>query len=387
MSTLQTSLTKNRTLRVSLLSGLALVLLGAVLAITNGTTRPADAVVASSGGGASLCFGTVAVPQMNANTESIIDQESNLIVRTIGVGAQPSDNTFSGDGRYLFVSEYADQSIAMIDTSTNQILRTIQIGEYVGKIVSNFDGSVVWIGTQENGTYDPHLREVQTSDGSIIASFNSYYADKLLLSPDGNTIWLLSIDYPNTVVRELNAATLSETSATTLPLYAYGYALNSTGSIMYIADAESPGLGIAAFNTQTKNYTTLTRNLPIQSIAISPSGDTLYAVGGSYGSRSFYVIDIATDTWTLEPSIGALVSAGFLVGSKVSADGSKLYISNSNYAQGRIVVVDTADPSINTVIPMELNSAATVCPLAVDPAAPVTTTTAGADPLAPAFTG
>jgi len=379
-----------RTLRVSLLSALALVLLGAVLAITNGSTLSAGAVVPSSGGGASLCYGAVAVPQQTADTESILDQESNLIVHTIGTGALPTGNAYSGDGRYLFVGEFGGLSVQMIDTSNNQIVRVLQLGEHAGNaLVSNYDGSVIWLGTQENINYTPHVRKIQTSDGSVIASFDGSYADGLRLSPDGNTIWMLNVNYPDTVVNELDAATLSLTSATTVPVFFHGAALSSNGSVLYIADGLDSGNGIAAFDTQTKTYTTLGPSIGIQSLSISPTNSTLYFVGGPFGSFALYVLDIASNTWTQHVELGTAISGGWISGSQITADGSKLYITNSNYAQGGLVVVETANPDTAVFVPMEIVSIAAVCPLLADPAAPTTTTstTSGSDPVAPAFTG
>jgi hypothetical protein len=366
------------------------VLLGAVLAVTNGSTLTAGAAVSSNGGGESLCFGTVAVPQWAADTESIIDQSANLVVHTIGTGANPWSNTYSGDGRYLFISEYSGESIRMIDTSNNQLVRILQLGEFAGLgFVSNNDGSIIWTATQD-ATSAPHVREIQTSDGSVIASIDGFIADDLLLSPDGNTIWMLSVNYPKTVVVELDAATLTLTSSTSLPLYYHGATLNSTGSILYIADDINPGIGIAAFDTQSKSYTTLGPTIGIHSVAISPSDSTLYFVGGESGSYFLYILDIAAGTWTQHLALASTTAGGWVRGSRVTADGSKLFITNDYYAQGGLVVVETANPDTATFIPMQVSAPVAVCPLLADPAAPTTTTsttTAATDPVAPAFTG
>ena|GEM_PF-1846391 len=379
-----------RTLRVSFLSALALVLLGAVLAVTNGSTLTAGAAVSSNGGGESLCFGTVAVLRSNDSAESIIDQSTNLIVHTIGTGADPANNTYSGDGRYLFVGEYTGESIIMIDTSNNQIIHTFQLGEHVtSEFVSNDDGSIVWAAVLEDVTYAPHVRKIQTSDGSVLASFDGR-ADGLLLSPDGNTLWALSVDYPNTLVNELSAATLSLTSSTTVPAYYQSATLNSTGSVLYIADDINPGIGIAAFDTQSKSYTTLGPTIGIHSVAISPSDSTLYFVGGEFGSFFLYILDIAAGTWTQHLALASTTAGGWIRGSRVTADGSKLFITNDYYAQGGLVVVETANPDTATFIPMQVSAPVAVCPLLADPAAPSTTTsttTAATDPVAPAFTG
>jgi len=366
------------------------VLLGAVLAVTNGSTLTAGAAVSSNGGGESLCFGTVAVLRSNDSAESIIDQSTNLIVHTIGTGADPANNTYSGDGRYLFVGEYTGESIIMIDTSNNQIIHTFQLGEHVtSEFVSNDDGSIVWAAVLEDVTYAPHVRKIQTSDGSVLASFDGR-ADGLLLSPDGNTLWALSVDYPNTLVNELSAATLSLTSSTTVPAYYQSATLNSTGSVLYIADDINPGIGIAAFDTQSKSYTTLGPTIGIHSVAISPSDSTLYFVGGEFGSFFLYILDIAAGTWTQHLALASTTAGGWIRGSRVTADGSKLFITNDYYAQGGLVVVETANPDTATFIPMQVSAPVAVCPLLADPAAPSTTTsttTAATDPVAPAFTG
>jgi len=385
----QKSRLRIRSLRTLLTTALALTLLGTVFALTNGSTLTAGAAVSSNGGGESLCFGTVAVPQWNADTESIIDQSANLVVHTIGTGANPWSNTYSGDGRYLFVNEYSGQSIRMIDTSNNQLVRILQLGEFAGLgIVSNNDGSIIWTATQEANSA-PHVRKIQTSDGSVVASFDGSIADDLLLSPDGNTIWVLSVNYPNTDVKELNAATMSLTSSTAVPAFYKSATLNSTGSVLYIADGINPGIGIVAFDTQSKNFTTLGPTIGIQSVSISPSDSTLYFVGGESGSYFLYILNIADGTWTQHVALASATAGGWIRGSRITADGSKLYLTNDYYAQGGIVVVETANPDTAVFIPMQVSVPVAVCPLLIDPAAPPTTTstTSGADPVAPAFTG
>lgn len=382
----QSPLFRLRTARFSIISVIALALLGAVLALTNGSSLSAGAITTATAGasGTSLCYGEVAVPQENADTATIIDQHSNLITHTIGVEAQPTFAHYSGDGRFLFVSSFNAHSIDVVDTSTNTVLRTLSLGAvHPLRFVSNFDGSILWVNLYDGTNYT--LQKIDAVSGAQLVpqvAFGQAYS--LLLSPDETTLWIaqssLSVD-----MFELNAMTLVTQSITLMGGYGWSFSMNSDGTTIYMADPN--GTGVLVFDTATKAVTQLGTITDLRELVVSPSGTTLYGVRvNGWPALQAVAIDTTTGAVTQGVNINSLVSGGATNGLAITADGTKLYYSYINYANGGLVVVETANFNTGTFIPLEIYTAAATCPLAADPT-PTVPTTVAPDPVAPAFTG
>lgn len=379
-------LVRRRSTQLALVFGLAIALVGSALAFTNSSTVNAAAMSTAGigSGGASYCYGQLIVPQTNADTATIINQSTDLITQTIGVGAQPMTATYSGDGRLSFVGTYGGQSVDVIDTTDNSINRTLQVNQRVFGVESNFDGSVLWVYSYDGSVF--HVTKIDTATGSTLATFVllSNVLD-LVLSPNESTLWVVEDAYPDTRIRELNASTLTLVSSTQIPIYPYQTAINASGSTLYMPDVN--GSGVAAFDTQSLTTTMFGPAISYNGAALSPSGTTLYTVG-STGTYEMYSFDLSNNTWTVGIDLSTIAQITYLNnGMAITADGSKLYISNMNYGSGGLFVVETADISAASFIPTEIYARAATCPLAIDPAgSATTTTTAVTDPVVPAFT-
>lgn len=379
-------LVRRRSTQLALVFGLAIALVGSALAFTNSSTVNAAAMSTAGigSGGVSYCYGQLIVPQTNADTATIINQSTDLITQTIGVGAQPMTATYSGDGRLSFVGTYGGQSVDVIDTTDNSINRTLQVNQRVFGVESNFDGSVLWVYSYNGSVF--HVTKIDTATGSTLATYVvlSNVLD-LVLSPNESTLWVVEDAYPDTRIHELNASTLTLVSSTQIPIYPYQTAIDASGSTLYMPDAN--GSGVAAFNTQSLTTTVFGPAISYNGAALSPSGTTLYTVG-SNGTREMYSFDLSNSTWTVGIDLSTIAQITYLNnGMAITADGSKLYISNMDYGSGGLFVVETADISAASFIPTEIYARAATCPLAIDPAGSATTTTsAETDPVVPAFT-
>jgi YVTN family beta-propeller protein len=60
------------------------------------------------------------VANFGANTVSSIDTSTDHVVQTLTVGNAPSSLAFNEDGTLLFVANYCDKTISLVDTSGDQ---------------------------------------------------------------------------------------------------------------------------------------------------------------------------------------------------------------------------------------------------------------------------
>ena len=377
-----TKLFRARPVRLSVVAAAGIAVLALSLMVSNGSATNAEAAGASStaNGGASLCYGEVAVTQRNADTATIIDQNTALVTHTIGVVDAPGPTTFSGDGRLLFVGGVG---ISVIDTSTNTVIQTLPIGGlHVGHLVTNFDGSLIYAVVSDNSTES--VIAINRATGTTVASYPVAFGHQgfgVLLSTDGSTLWYIDATTPTSTAIELNASTLALVSSTAIPAYSFPSALH--GNTIYFGDLI--GNGVLTMNTQTHVIVPVGPTGIVWAIAISPDGSTMYSINGQ--SAQLIVTNLTTNTSTSGLQLNTVAPQDLIPDIAITADGSKLYVMASNYAEGGLIAIATASPNAGTFIPMEIYNNASTCPLASDPASIVTTTTVAADPVAPSFTG
>jgi len=71
----------------------------------------------------------VYVGNFKDNTVSVIDTATAKVVSTIPVSAGPHGMALSADGRWLFVSGDGSSTVSVIDTSTDRVANTIEVGK------------------------------------------------------------------------------------------------------------------------------------------------------------------------------------------------------------------------------------------------------------------
>lgn len=102
------------------------------------------------------------VSNINSNSVSVIDLDTNQIIKTIscGIGAEGIDIT--PDGEEVWVANNKDNSINIISTSTNTILDTLATGAESLRLKFSVDGKHCLVTNSSDGTisvYDKVLRK------------------------------------------------------------------------------------------------------------------------------------------------------------------------------------------------------------------------------------
>ncbi len=59
------------------------------------------------------------------DTVSVVDTATNTVVTTINVGNEPGGTAVSPDGNRVYVANRASNTISVIDTTTNTVIATI----------------------------------------------------------------------------------------------------------------------------------------------------------------------------------------------------------------------------------------------------------------------
>jgi len=291
------------------------------------------------------------------NTVSVANDSTNTTVDIINESSIPGGIVADTQRHLVYSTQALTNSIDVIDTTTNTIVRSIQVQGNPYELTLNHDGTILYAATS---TPDSTVLVINAATGTVENTLSGFYAPFGLAVSSDNTRLYVSSDNAGTGVKVFDItnnyaliATIPENTETA------GLALTPDGSKLYITNYGGGQFGntIQVYDTATD---TLTKTIqvgdnPIE-IVMSPDGtrayvlNTFYWAGGNNGSpdATVSVIDTATD------SVIDTVDAGLAhSGIAISPDGSKVYITlNGTASSGdnRIEIMDTATDTITNTI-------------------------------------
>ena len=355
----------------------------AVLAVATSIVVVLPTVEATADDGA--CYGKAYITGSSTNELMIVDTVTNTVDTTLTAGLDsPVGFVISPDGGFGYLANSGSDEILKYDLATNSVVET-----YSGLLTPYYigitpDGSKIAVSEVASGANSVAI--IDTTSGAMTRVSLSASPFELLINNAGskiyvagsNTIW--SID----LTTETVLATISTTGS------GLGMGITPDDSKVYIAQGSSAGR-VDVVDTATDTLLT-----PIMStdgpywITVSPDGSTVWSVLYDADPGQVIRIDTATDTIVATLTLNGVPNP-YLSG--VTADGSQFYVFG--YDPGTNVI----DPSTDAVAvagwtapgdPWDFRT----CPVAVPPAPTTsttvpgpTTTTAGTDPVVPAFTG
>ena len=82
------------------------------------------------------------------DTVSVIDAKTNQVVATVPVGILPVWVAIAPDGSRAYVSNLAGHSLSVIDTATHRVVATIPAGKFPFGVTFNHDGSRIYVANQ-----------------------------------------------------------------------------------------------------------------------------------------------------------------------------------------------------------------------------------------------
>ncbi len=139
---------------------------------------------------------------------SVVDLESNKVIKTIATGPAPNYTLITKDNKHAFVSNTGNNSISEIDLTRWKTVRTLESGPAPEHMIFSADESKIYVTNPRAGK----VSVVDIKTGKII---NAYTIGKnshgLAMGDDGKTIFasskkgnvLVAIDTSNGTKREL----------------------------------------------------------------------------------------------------------------------------------------------------------------------------------------
>ena len=153
-------------------------------------TRAADGAVAPTWGVKARaatpmisCPATVAyITEFNSGVVTVIDTSSNTIVTTVDVGFSPFGLAVTPDGTRVYVANSGDNTVSVIDTSDNTVVATVPVGTAPVGVGVKPDGSRAYVTNRDNNS----VSIIDTSNNTVVGTVIVPSPYGVAVNPDGS---------------------------------------------------------------------------------------------------------------------------------------------------------------------------------------------------------
>ena len=260
--------------------------------------------------------------------------DSLSVVTTVGVGSTPWGVAVSPDGSRVYVANYGDSSVSVINTATNTVVTTVSVGSYPWDLAMSPDGSRVYVVNY----YADSVSVIATATNAVVATVGvGSYPQAVAVSPDGSRVYVAN--YGGDSVSVINTATNAVVATVSVGRRPSGVAVSPDGSRVYVPIEDSK---VKVINTATNAVvaTVGVGSYP-EGVAVSPDGSRVYVA--NYYDDSVSVINTATNAVVATVGVGS-----YPYGVAVGPGGSPVYVTNSEAASVSVLGASASAPAAPT---------------------------------------
>jgi uncharacterized protein (TIGR03437 family) len=261
---------------------------GGVVAIDTGSGKITATLALSAGNAAVAPNGAMLyVTQTASNTVAAVNTATNQTVAKIAVGNGPAVAAVSPDSSRVYVTNMLDGTVSAINAATNSVIATVMVGARPFGVAVSVDGTKVYVAN----TGGPSISVIDTSRNAVSSTIQlPFPASPRMpaLSPDGRKAYVTDSNY---------------------------------GSVYVISTAT---------DTVTSTFQAAANN---EGVAFSPNGAQAYVTNLE---GSVYIVDAARDTVT-----GTVMLGGSPAGVGFSPDGTKAYVANNGLSEVQVINTGT----------------------------------------------
>jgi uncharacterized protein (TIGR03437 family) len=278
---------------------------------------------------------------------SVINTATNTVTATVKVGSHNYGVVVNPAGTRVYVASQGGSSVPVIDAATNLVIAAVSVGENPTGVAVNPAGTYVYVANQGdiNGFVPDStigsVSAINTATNTVSATVNvGGPRGGIAVNPTGTYVYVTN----NNSVSVINTATNAIAATVSVGNEPIGVAVNPAGTYVYVANSGSNTVSVidAATNTLIAG---LRVGAGPTGVAINPAGTRVYVT--NQGDNSVSVIDAATNT------VIATVSVGLgPYGVAVNPAGTYVYVAN-NGGSGSVSVIDAATNAVTATVNVE----------------------------------
>jgi YVTN family beta-propeller protein len=296
------------------------------------------------------------------NAIAVIDTGTNKVVKTIPVPVGPHGLVMTLDGHFVYVSSDGDTKVSVIDTTTDTIVNTIEVGKAPNGLTLTSDGKQLLVAVFGAG----QVVFIDTTTNKIVGQVAVPSPHNTAVSPDGKIAYV-SANYaadPNipTTLAILDVAartkigdvTLAQTSQIARTLN-----FSPDGKTLYFTQ-----VGVNAVQVLDTASNKITAQIPTGAaphhVMFTPAGNSLLVV--SQMANELALIDPKTNAITVKIPVGQ--KPHWIA---TTSDGAVAYVTNENgnsvsvvnlYTQAVVATIAVGNAPRKIVVQPTANNAA-----------------------------
>ena len=154
----------------------------------------------------------LAVVSIGSNSVTLISTNDNTILKTIYLGRSPHEATFRPDGAEIWVTVRGEAYVSVIDVATMKEVRQVAVSDGPGMVAFTPDGKFAYICS----SFSPYVDVVDTRTYKVVKKIDmpSPFSPNIFPSPDGNLMALTLKDIGKVVVIDTKTNEIVKTFST-----------------------------------------------------------------------------------------------------------------------------------------------------------------------------
>jgi YVTN family beta-propeller protein len=134
------------------------------------------------------------------NAVAVLDTGSNQVIKTIPVPTGPHGMAITQDGRWVYVSSDGDSKVSLIDTQSDTVVKTIEVGKTPHGLALTPDGHLLLaaiFGTSQ-------VAFIDLSSNQVVGQVSVPSPHNIAVSPDGHTAYVAAQKQGSTGLSVIN---------------------------------------------------------------------------------------------------------------------------------------------------------------------------------------
>jgi YVTN family beta-propeller protein len=252
-------------------------------------------------------------------------------------------------GNKIYVSNWADDHISVIDGETNNVDTTIAVGNNPAGIGINNNTGMAYVSNDGDGTVSVINTKTNTVTATLTAIANGYTDPVFIVdvNPNTNKIYISRGYEAGNYITEINGADNTVSTIDVGESYTFGVCINPSTNKIYVSAWNPPvvinGLTDVVIGSVSGGSWSEARD-----IGVNPNTNKIYVVADYSTAGSVYVVNGSTDAYSSSISVQ---DNPYGVG--VNPVTNKIYIAN--YGSSTVSVIDGSTDTVSTTITVGTN--------------------------------
>jgi YVTN family beta-propeller protein len=269
---------------------------------------------------------------------AVLDTSSNQVLSTIPVPPGPHGVVITPDDKRVYVSSDGASTVSVIDTSTDSVTDTIEVGQTPHGLAITPDGSSVLVA----GFGTNMVSAIDTATNKIAWRVPVANPHNFAISPDGRMAYVASQSPTSPSLAMINLPGQRLGGSVALPNIPRALNFTPDGSQMWFTEA-----GVDEVQVLDPTNNQITATIPVGASPHHPlfTPDGQLGLVVSQGPGELWLLDPASDT-----SIDTIKVGDMPHWIAVTADGQTAYVTNE--LSNDVSVVDLTSDSVASTVPI-----------------------------------